>query len=199
MNKRLTKQTEEGDWTTGYIGLMTVLLCLFMMLALVYYRKIEEKDLQKKDISKISQEIKESLQSEKFDKYGEVDIEAGKLRIILPVVFTFEKGSAEIKKEAYPVLKTLAEKFKKLENCQIIVEGHTDDSPVWYGARFSSNLELSLYRSLNIVNFFIQEGINPQNLIPIGCGEYHPLVPNDTKENKEKNRRVEISVIAKTS
>ena len=72
--------------------------------------------------------------------------------------------------------------------------GHTDNKPVKSGYR--SNLPLSIERAVSVMNYLIdRSGLNPLNFSSLGAGDTIPLAPNDTVENRAKNRRVEIFLL----
>ena len=48
----------------------------------------------------------------------------------------------------------------------------------------------------SVVRLFAQSGINPGRMGAIGFGEYRPTADNTTAENRQKNRRVVIRVLA---
>jgi chemotaxis protein MotB len=74
----------------------------------------------------------------------------------------------------------------------MIVEGHTDDTPI-QSSSYPSNWELSTARAGSVVRYFIEEGKLPASkFMAVGFAETRPLVPNDTPENRSKNRRVNI-------
>ena len=78
----------------------------------------------------------------------------------------------------------------------IRVEGHTDSDPIMNTRRFPSNWELSVTRASNVVRFLADEmNITPIRLSASGYSEYHAVAPNDTYENKAKNRRVDIVIL----
>lgn len=54
------------------------------------------------------------------------------------------------------------------------------------------NLELSQQRSESVLNYLLLFGIDPSRLQAKGYGESMPVAPNDSAENKAKNRRVEL-------
>ena len=76
----------------------------------------------------------------------------------------------------------------------INVEGHTDDTPTGKDSFF--NWELSSDRAVSVIRYFLEENFDPRRLSSSGYGEYHPLVPNITSENRARNRRVEINLIS---
>jgi chemotaxis protein MotB len=72
------------------------------------------------------------------------------------------------------------------------VEGHTDDEPI-KTTRFRSNWDLSASRAATVVSYLEQaHGIDATRLMAAGHGSQRPLVPNDTPEHREMNRRIEI-------
>jgi len=74
----------------------------------------------------------------------------------------------------------------------IMIEGHTDDLQI-NTAEFPSNWELASKRAINVVHYFENlEGIEVKKLKCLSYGENHPLVPNNSVQNRAKNRRVEI-------
>lgn len=75
---------------------------------------------------------------------------------------------------------------------RIVVEGHTDDTPV-RSTVFPSNWELSSARAGSVVRFFIQRGkLMPKRFSAVGLAETRPIVENNTPENRARNRRVSI-------
>lgn len=112
----------------------------------------------------------------------------------------FDSGKAELKensKKTLVYMSTLLEK-EEFKTKYIRVEGHTDNDQIINSKKYPTNWELSVERSSNVVRFLIEENnINPERLSAAGYGEYHPVAPNDTKENKAKNRRVDILILKK--
>jgi chemotaxis protein MotB len=74
------------------------------------------------------------------------------------------------------------------------VEGHTDNRPIGT-YRFPSNWELSSARASSVIRYIIQtENLDPKRFIAVGYGDTRPIAPNDTRENLQKNRRVEVII-----
>lgn len=105
----------------------------------------------------------------------------------------FELGIAEISPEAFPLLKKIGS-FISGKPCSIRIEGHTDNLPI-HNEKFPSNWELSTARAVNVLRYFNEEEKIPQQrLSAVGFGEFQPIFPNDSPEQRAKNRRVEIIV-----
>jgi chemotaxis protein MotB len=103
----------------------------------------------------------------------------------------FDVGVADISSKAVPLLKKVGA-IIAVSPYEVRVEGHTDDVPI-KTARYPSNWELSTARAVTVLRYFIETcGISSQRLSAEGFAEYHPVVPNDSIENRAQNRRVEI-------
>ena len=106
----------------------------------------------------------------------------------------FEIGSAGIARGARPLLDEIG---SILVNTRLWVriEGHTDNLPIATDL-FPSNWELSTARAVTVLRYLLAEfAIAPERLSAAGCGQFQPLVPNDTDRNRAQNRRVEIFLL----
>jgi chemotaxis protein MotB len=109
----------------------------------------------------------------------------------------FESGDDKLKQEAYEPLDLVCEQIKGIPN-SIRIEGHTDNRPI-KTARFPSNWELSAFRAITVVRYFIDKHeISPTKLSALGFGEFRPLSDNVTAEGRAKNRRVDIVVLSQS-
>jgi chemotaxis protein MotB len=105
----------------------------------------------------------------------------------------FDLGKADLKMEARPILDIIARTIR-YEAGEVLVSGHTDNLPI-RTAQFPSNWELSTARALNVVKYFVDYSKVPPNILAAtGYSEYRPVAPNDSPENRQKNRRVEFLV-----
>jgi chemotaxis protein MotB len=109
----------------------------------------------------------------------------------------FDSGRAALKETGKEVLKKVADAMKSYEDKAIRIVGHTDNVPITKGLQkvFPSNWELSAARATTVVRFLQDSGIAPERLIATGRAEYAPVAPNDTLEGRQKNRRIEITLI----
>jgi chemotaxis protein MotB len=112
----------------------------------------------------------------------------------------FDSGRAALKDTGKEVLKKVADAMKAYEDKAIRVVGHTDNVPITGGLQkvFASNWELSAARATTVVRFLQDAGIAPERLIATGRAEYAPVAPNDSPEGRQKNRRIEITLIDRT-
>lgn len=102
----------------------------------------------------------------------------------------FETGKDIIKSESIPSLTELAEVLVKRPEWKLQIEGHTDNVG---GAQ--SNLVLSKKRAEAVKNFMISKGIVAERLTALYFGETMPIADNNTPEGRQKNRRVEMTII----
>jgi chemotaxis protein MotB len=103
----------------------------------------------------------------------------------------FDPGEATLKKEAFPVLDSIARAIGSSPN-DILIMGHTDNVPV-QSKLYESKWDLSSYRGLSVLEYFLKEkGLLPSRFSVGGYGPSRPLYPNDTPENRALNRRIEI-------
>jgi len=144
-------------------------------------------------------DLRSKLQKELSDKDVTISRLKDQLSVQVLDKILFKTGRADIQPAGQAVLEKLAAVLKDTDD-MIRVEGHTDNVPIGAGlkGKYFSNWELSGARAASVVRFF-QDGesrINPLRLEPVGFGEYRPVAPNDTAENKQRNRRVEIVLTA---
>jgi len=108
----------------------------------------------------------------------------------------FVPGKFELTPEAEKILTSLAKQVKPfMETHELRLEAFTDSDPITgtNKKRFSSNTELSAARAEVVASYLEkQAGIDPNRLAVVARGERMPVVPNDSSDNKAKNRRLEI-------
>jgi outer membrane protein OmpA-like peptidoglycan-associated protein len=115
----------------------------------------------------------------------------GALRLNLDSAVLFETGSHVLKEEGIKAIQELAVQMKNLKKGTITVEGHTDD----VGSDVT-NKTLSQNRAASVAAELKKAINNPTfKWKERGYGESKPIVPNDSDENRTKNRRVEILVM----
>ena len=74
------------------------------------------------------------------------------------------------------------------------VAGYTDDQQIT-GGPFANNWALSAARSSTVVERLTTvDSVDPERVVAIGYGQYHPVVPNSSASAEAENRRVNIVV-----
>jgi len=104
----------------------------------------------------------------------------------------FNLGKADLRPETQRFLNEIAGVLNKIEN-EIVVVGHTDNYPI-SSSQFPTNWELSAGRATRIIRYLISRGVKPDRFTAQAHAMYRPKLPNSTKLNKQKNRRVEIII-----
>lgn len=123
-----------------------------------------------------------------------VSIDRGRMVIQLPQDVLFPSGSATLGTEGREVIERVGTVLSEFSDRQFQIEGHTDNVPISTD-RFPSNWELSSGRALAVVRLLIAQGVLPENLSGAAYGEHQPVAPNDDRESRSLNRRIEIVML----
>ncbi len=127
---------------------------------------------------------------------GNIEVEAHGQRVIVRIMErgSFESGLARLKPEFRPIVLKLNNILKNVPG-DITVSGHTDNIPI-YNSQFRSNWSLSAQRAVEVAHAILELGEVEQRRISVaGFADTMPLFPNDTADNRRKNRRVEIIIV----
>ncbi|MEM9916508.1 MAG: OmpA family protein [Bacteroidota bacterium] len=101
----------------------------------------------------------------------------------------FEVGKARLKKASYAVLAQVLDVMQRYPDYHLYITGHTDDT----GSE-SKNLQLSINRAKACYNHLLRKGVGSNRMSFGGFGESQPIAPNDDKEGRKLNRRVEFKL-----
>lgn len=110
----------------------------------------------------------------------------------------FEEGSAELNiDQTRDTLLRLADFFKSSDMVgrKFRIEGHTDDTPVPFDSIFPSNWELSAQRSINVLHYLSDFGVNENQFGVAGYADTRPMYSNDLPDSRAYNRRVDIIIL----
>lgn len=105
----------------------------------------------------------------------------------------FASAATEVRGRYIDVIQRIAAAMNNVSG-QIQVIGYSDNVPI-RSARFASNFELSLARARSVQSLLQQQLADPSRVKAEGRGESNPLVPNNSAENRARNRRVEITLL----
>lgn len=102
----------------------------------------------------------------------------------------FETGKAVIRSSSFSSLDELAALMKKKPTFRLLIEGHTDNV-----GSDASNLKLSQRRAEAVKKYLSDKGIDAARIVSKGYGEMSPVADNKTAEGRQRNRRVEFTIL----
>lgn len=126
---------------------------------------------------------------------GELEVETEGRRIVVRIKErgSFEPGTADLSPDYYSVIAVIREVIAKREGA-VAVEGHTDNINI-RSNRFRSNWDLSAMRAVSVAQeLFIDRVLDSRRFSVTGYADVRPVAPNDSPENRDRNRRVEIII-----
>jgi len=142
----------------------------------------------------VMEQVKQSLQSEIAEGIIAVETTGNSVVIRFPEEIAFPPGSDDVTDELMPIIRRLVDSLEEAPGT-IMVSGHTDDRPI-NSAQHDSNWRLSTDRAVSVIRLIESLGkIGPDRLTAVGYGDTRPIAPNDTPENRARNRRVEIAIV----
>jgi chemotaxis protein MotB len=116
----------------------------------------------------------------------------GKVYVSLEEKLLFKSGSDVVDPKGKEALKSLANVLNSNSDFTVDIEGHTDDVPI-KTQRFKDNWDLSTARATSIVRILTKDyGFDATRITVSGKGEFHPVNPNTTVQERAGNRRTEI-------
>ncbi len=130
-----------------------------------------------------------------LDAYKEsglsVENREGRLYVVTEEPIQYRVGSARLSSAEREALTSLSNVLKENPDLRILVEGHTDD--LKYPADSAmDNWDLSVMRSMSVIRYLLDQGVNPDQVAAVGYGETMPQAPNDSPENRSQNRRTVV-------
>jgi chemotaxis protein MotB len=123
-----------------------------------------------------------------------VKIVNGQMVVALSSDILFSSGSASLSKEGRASILEVTKVLAEINNRKFQIVGHTDDVPI-ATATFSSNWELASARALTVLKEMVGGGMPAPQVSAASAGQYSPAKPNDSRENRAFNRRIEIVVL----
>ena len=145
------------------------------------------------EIEAEADKIKKELKSE-IDQ-GMVTVETNGFRIVIRIneKGSFASASAVLQPGFEPVMNKITQAVMETQG-KVIVAGHTDDVPI-KTIMYRSNWELSSSRAVTVAQYMLEKKqIDPNRFLIEGHADTHPLLPNDSPQNRAVNRRVEIVI-----
>lgn len=162
----------------------------------VEIREGGDDDERQNDTARQIKQLREMLAAEIAK--GEAQVERDGERIVIRMIVqgSFYSGSAELSPDFMPMLKKIGRSIAAAGG-RITVEGHTDDIPLSGHNRYRSNWDLSGARAASVADYLTEQaGVPRERVVVRGMADTKPLAPNDTREGRAKNRRIEVLVDA---
>lgn len=210
ISKSRASSESEGNWLVTLSDLLSLLLVFFVMFFAITRaddknNKIRENKTSKAILPEISiippvadkaEEIRREMDSliKELEMSEDISIHTHNKDVVINLKerVTFSSGEAEILKDSFPIMDNIARIIRKHQSLTIEIDGHTDSRPINTRV-YPSNWELSVARAASVLKYFInRHGINPSRFYIKGNADQRPAAPNDSLENRAKNRRVEI-------
>jgi len=139
-------------------------------------------------------QLKVALKQEIGQGLAEVQREKDRVVVTVGSAGAFSSGSAKLTKKAREIMQKIAKVSGKGAG-QVNVSGHTDDVPLIFGGQYRDNWDLAAARASSVVQELAKANTIPSDkLRAISFGETRPIEQNDTKQGREKNRRIEIEI-----
>lgn len=156
----------------------------------------DKKDLQEKTKkAEFSEDqLKVALKQEIGKGLAEVQREKDRVIVTVGSAGAFSSGSARLTKQARAIMQKIAKVSAKGAG-QVNVSGHTDNVPLIFGGQYRDNWDLAAARASSVVQELAKANTIPsEKLKAISFGETKPIEQNDTRDGREKNRRIEIEI-----
>jgi len=160
-------------------------------------QKVKEEKV--KEVSNTYEQLLQNMKSEIAQGQVTISELKGKLTVNMEAAILFDSGKADVKEDGLAILMKIVDTLKSVKDKAIRIEGHTDNVQITGALSriFPTNWELSAARAINVTRYLQQQGLDPAILSAAAFAEYKPVADNGTKEGRAKNRRIEITLVAK--
>jgi outer membrane protein OmpA-like peptidoglycan-associated protein len=136
-------------------------------------------------MDKQAAEMQRDLEGAEVQRIGEG------IKITFDSGILFDIDKSDLRPVSQTNLAELAKILNKYPDTNILIEGHTDNT-----GPDDHNMTLSKDRAQAVAFYMATVEVKSARFSTAGYGETQPIVMNDTPEGRQKNRRVDIAVIA---
>ena len=143
-----------------------------------------------KEVEEIASEVEEFVFKNKLAGKVEVSSDERGAIVTLSDTVMFPPGKSRMTYTGDEIIKQVFDILKQF-SYQVKIEGHTDNVPM-NTQQYPSNWELSAARAAEVARKLVKAGFNPTNLSIEAFAQYRPKVPNDSRQGRATNRRIEI-------
>ena len=145
----------------------------------------------------VSHNLTKTLDTSKLNEDEDIAISIDETVVMISISdkLLFNTASYRVSNKANDILQKLADVINSEPSIDVMVEGHTDARSI-NNAKVTDNWDLSVLRATSVVRKLQdQYNVAPEKLIASGRSSYQPLVGNDSKEDRAKNRRTRIMIL----
>jgi chemotaxis protein MotB len=145
------------------------------------------------DVDRAFDALKNDLNGELNDQTVQLVRGRDRITIRIGTAGAFAPASAELTASAHQLIARVRQ-ISFDGHPDIVVAGHTDNKPITT-ERYHDNWELASARAIAVVRELARDQLVPSDtLVATSYGDTRPLMPNDSAEHREQNRRVEIEL-----
>ncbi len=123
-----------------------------------------------------------------------VKIVEGRMVVVLATDILFGSGSASLSKEGKSAIGEVGQVLASIPKRSFQVEGHTDNVPI-ASAQYPSNWELAAARAITVLKSMVEASLPAERISAASFADTRPVAPNDSKDTKAQNRRIEIIIV----
>ncbi|WP_113907969.1 flagellar motor protein MotB [Aliidiomarina celeris] len=149
---------------------------------------------ENQQLAELMMRLQEQLREQVDD--GAIELEQLGQQILIRVneQGTFPQGSAFLQPQFRPVIRQIADVISDIPG-EVTISGHTDNQVI-RSEMHSSNWDLSSRRAVSVAEEMVRAStFDTSRLTVMGYADTRPLVPNNSADNRRKNRRVEIAIL----
>jgi chemotaxis protein MotB len=202
----------DSNWMITMSDVMSLLLIFFIMFFVMTRNTVKSEEIKTEKVVKtdalgtgilpdsdavgkrISDELNIGFMNLNMGEHISVSVTNRAVMITMKEQVSFSPGEVDILEATDPVLETIAGIIHRYPDYHVEIDGHTDNIPI-RTSLYPSNWELSVARATSVLKYFINKhNIDPSRLSVRGNADQKPVAPNNTPENRARNRRVEIKL-----
>ena len=145
----------------------------------------------------VSYSLSKSIDTSDLEEEDDISISIDETVVMISISdkLLFNTASYRVSNKANPILEKLAQVINSEPSIDVMVEGHTDARSI-NNEKVQDNWDLSVLRATSVVRKLQnQYNVAPEKLIASGRSSYQPIVDNDSRENRAKNRRTRIVIL----
>lgn len=183
-----------GDLMACLFGIFVLFFCWMVLMEVSLTEDLRQVEAEKAATEERLDRLERALAGPLAS--GLITLTDGRIGIRGSVLF--DLSSAELRGEGQRLIRELAGPLRSYlgeRQEALMVSGFTDDLQLRANGAFADNWELSSERALTVTRELVAAGLPPEWVFSAGFGAHHPAAPNDSEDNRQLNRRVEIAPV----